>query len=81
MNTIYTPLEVKAIKIAIGTFLSDYDENEVDTYTRLKHEELTDWGDIDYAYPWLPFEMDDIAYLMGSINTLIDSIIHQFKEV
>jgi hypothetical protein len=65
----------RAITIAMGTFLSEYDGTEVETYEKLCAEpEGTEWYQIDYATVWCPFENDPIDYVMGNATQLVEQI-------
>ena len=73
-------IKEKAIKIAINTFLSEYEGTEIEVYDRLRSEEHDDWYEIEYASVWCPFESDTISYVMDSIDTLVDSMVKTFGE-
>ena len=73
-------IKEKAIKIAINTFLSEYEGTELEVYNRLRSEEHDDWYDIEYASVWCPFENDSVNSVVSNIDTLVGSIVKTFGE-
>jgi hypothetical protein len=68
----------KAIKIAINTFLSEYDNDAVKTYEMLSNELADNFDCIDYATIWEKFEDDTISEVVEYMDNLIDSIVKAF---
>ena len=68
----------KAIKIAINTFLSEYEGTALEVYEKLRSESSDDWYSIEYATVWSPFETDPVSYLVDNMDNLIDSIVKAF---
>jgi hypothetical protein len=68
----------KAIKIAINTFLSEYDNDAVKTYEMLSNELADSFDCIDYATIWEKFEDDTISEVVEYMDNLIDSIVKAF---
>jgi hypothetical protein len=68
----------KAIKIAINTFLSEYDDDAVKTYEMLSDELADSFDCIDYATVWGKFENDSISEVVEYMDNLIDSIVKAF---
>ena len=68
----------KAITIAINTFLSEYDNDAVETYEMLSNELADSFDCIDYATIWEKFEDDTISEVVEYMDNLIDSIVKAF---
>jgi hypothetical protein len=68
----------KAITIAINTFLSEYDNDAVETYELLSNELADSFDCIDYATIWEKFEDDTISEVVEYMDNLIDSIVKAF---
>ena len=72
----------RAITIAMGTFLSDFEGTEVEVFDRLRNEPAgAEWYQIDYATVWCPFENDPIDYTIGCAALLADQIEGALNEV
>jgi hypothetical protein len=69
----------KAIKIAINTFVSEFDDTEVETYNKLKSESWDNWSKVDYAEVWLPFESYSVQEVVHFIDDLIEEVERQFN--
>jgi hypothetical protein len=72
----------RAITIAIGMFLIDWEDTEVETYEKLCAEpEGKMWHQIDYATTWCVFEDDQADDVIGNITELAEQIEHALNEV
>jgi hypothetical protein len=70
----------KAITIAINTFLSEYDNDAVETYELLSNELADSFDCIDYATVWHKFEDDTISEVLGYMNDSIDAALRILGE-
>ena len=73
-------IKEKAIKVAVNTFLSDYEGTELEVYDRLHSEKCDEWYMIEYASVWCPLEGDSVRYVMNSIDDLVESMVNTFSE-
>jgi hypothetical protein len=68
----------KAVGIAMGNYLSEWEGTAVEAFTKLKQEEAEDFCDIEYATAWQPFEDHSIDDVVSFMDTLIDDIVRTF---
>lgn len=66
----------KAIRIAMGTFLSDWKGDAVEVWKRINEEE--DFESVDYVTVWEPFECEPFSVVYDNIECLINQIVDSF---
>lgn len=69
----------KAIRIAMGTFLSEWEGDAIEVYNNLQNDETQYMSDIDYVVAWSPFEDDLVRDFLGNVDCLINSIVESFS--
>jgi hypothetical protein len=69
----------KAIRIAMGTFLSSWEGDAIDAYKRLCEDETTYIGDVDYVVEWALMEDLTLEHLLSNIDCLINDIVSSFS--
>jgi len=70
----------KAIRIAIGTFLSDWEGDAVDVFNKLIDETSNPMiSEIDYVTAWEPFEDYSTDDVLGYITSLVNDIFGSFN--
>jgi len=72
-------VRTKAIDIAMGTFMYEWEGDVEAAYNRLQTEESDSFDDIDYATPWQPFENFTITDLFNNMSNLVDDIVNKFS--
>jgi hypothetical protein len=69
----------KAINIAIGTYLSEWEGDAVDVFNKMMEEESSvNFSDIDYAMVWEPFEYESVESVACYMNILVENIVESF---
>lgn len=68
----------KAIEIAMGTYMYEWEGTALDAYNRLLIEDVDSFDEIDYATPWEPFEDFSITDLFNNMSNLVDDIVNNF---
>ena len=69
----------KAIRIAMGTFLSEWEGDAIEVYNNLQNDETQYMSDIDYVVAWSPFAEDMVEDLLYKVDCLINSIVESFS--
>ena len=69
----------KAIRIAMGTFLSEWEGDAIEVYNNLQNDETQYISDIDYVVAWSPFEEDMVEDFLYNVDCLINSIVESFS--
>jgi hypothetical protein len=62
-----------AVRIALNTFLSEYDGEPLAVFEKLA-DETQPWHEIEYASVWSPFEHYTVEYVFEAIAILVMSI-------
>ena len=71
----------KAINIAIGTYLSEWEGDAVDVFNKMMEEESSvNFSDIDYAMVWEPFEYESVESVACYMNILVENIVESLRE-
>jgi hypothetical protein len=69
----------KAIRIAMGTFLSSWEGDAIDAYKSLNEDETTYISDVEYVEAWCLMEDLTVDDILSNIDCLINDIVSSFS--
>jgi hypothetical protein len=69
----------KAIRIAMGTFLSSWEADAIDAYKRLNEDETLYISDVEYVVAWHLMEDLTVDDMLSNIDGLINDIVSSFS--